>query len=158
LTTYTPWETVKYRMKGGIVMGSKYFTYEGKQVGLVRKAMGDVILVEDAWTNEIRQYLAKNGYDSLLELVARILSAGGHPAVTRAQAWIILKQLLKDEIPDILQDRNADEVSGKGNLFARVGKASANAVDAVTAPVGKVVGGGASIIRKKPKANDSDDQ
>jgi hypothetical protein len=120
--------------------------------------MGDVILVEDAWTNEIRQYLAKNGYDSLLELVARILSAGGHPAVTRAQAWIILKQLLKDEIPDILQDRNADEVSGKGNLFARVGKASANAVDAVTAPVGKVVGGGASIIRKKPKANDSDDQ
>ena len=145
-------------MKGGIVMGSKYFTYEGKQVGLVRKAMGDVILVEDAWTNEVRQYLAKNGYDTLLELVARILSAGGHPAVTRAQAWIILKQLLKDEIPDILQDRSADEISGKGNLFARVGKASANAVDAVAPPVGKVVGGGASIIRKKPKTNDSDDE
>jgi len=145
-------------MKGGIVMGSKYFTYEGKQVGLVRKAMGDVILVEDAWTNEIRRYLAKNGYDSLLEIVARVLSAGGHPAVTRAQAWIILKELLKDEIPDILQDRNADEVSGKGNLFARFGKATATAVDTVASPVGKVVGGGASIIRKKPSTEDTDDE
>jgi hypothetical protein len=137
-------------MKSGIFMGSKYFTYEGKQVGLVRKAMGDVILVEDAWTNEVRLYLAKHGYDSLLEIVARVLSAGGHPPVTRAQAWIILKQLLKDEIPDVLQNRDADEVSSKGNLFARVGKATATAVDTVTAPVGKVVGGGASFIRKKP--------
>jgi hypothetical protein len=42
-------------MKGRIIMGSKYYTYEGKQVGLVRKALGDVILVEDAWVNEIRQ-------------------------------------------------------------------------------------------------------
>ena len=136
-------------------MGSKYYTYEGKQVGLVRKALGDVILVEDAWVNEIRQYLAKNGYDSLLEIVARVLAAGGHPAVTRAQAWIILKELLKDEIPDILQDREADEIAGKGNLFARVAKGAAGAVDTVTAPVGKVVGGGASIISRKPKSSEN---
>lgn len=135
-------------------MGSKYYTYEGKQVGLVRKALGDVILVEDAWVNEIRQYLAKNGYDSLLEIVARVLAAGGHPAVTRAQAWIILKELLKDEIPDILQDREADEISGKGNLFAKVAKGAAGAVDTVTAPVGKVVGGGASIISRKSKSSE----
>ena len=135
-------------------MGSKYYTYEGKQVGLVRKALGDVILVEDAWVNEIRQYLAKNGYDSLLEIVARVLAAGGHLAVTRAQAWIILKELLKDEIPDILQDREADEISGKGNLFAKVAKSAAGAVDTVTAPVGKVVGGGASIISRKSKSSE----
>ena len=141
-------------MKGRIIMGSKYYTYEGKQVGLVRKALGDVILVEDAWVNEIRQYLAKNGYDTLLEIVARVLAAGGHPAVTRAQAWIILKELLKDEIPDILQDREADEISGKGNLFAKVAKGAAGAVDTVTAPVGKVVGGGASIISRKSKSSE----
>ena len=145
-------------MKGRIIMGSKYYTYEGKQVGLVRKALGDVILVEDAWTNEVRQYLAKNGYDSLLELVARILSAGGHPAVTRAQAWIILKELLKDEIPDVLQNREADEVSSKGNLFAKVAKGAAGAVDTVVSPVGKVVGGGASIISRGTKSSETDEE
>ena len=136
-------------------MGSKYYTYEGKQVGLVRKALGDVILVEDAWTNEVRQYLAKNGYDSLLEMVARILSAGGHPPVTRAEACIILKELLKDEIPDILKNKQADEVSNKGNLFAKVAKGAAGAVDTVVSPVGKVVGGGASIISRNTKSSET---
>lgn len=139
-------------------MGSKYYTYEGKQVGLVRKALGDVILVEEAWTNEVRQYLAKNGYDSLLELVARILSAGGHPPVTRAQAWIILKELLKDEIPDILRNTDADEDSTKGNLFTRVARGAARGADAVASPVGKVVGGGASIIARKPKSSEGDEE
>ena len=87
---------------------AKYYTYQGKQVGFIRKTVDDVILIEDAWVNEIRVHLAKNGYDSLLSLVAKIFSAGGHPPVTRAQAWIILKELLKDEIPDVLQNKDAD--------------------------------------------------
>lgn len=138
----------------------KYYTYSGKQVGFVRKMVDDVILVEDAWTNEVRQHFAKNGYDPLLELVARILSAGGHPPVTRAQAWIILKELLKDEIPEILQSSN-DEVSTKGNLFAKVKNTTASAVDTVTSPVGKVVGGGINAVsnlgKKKEAEGETDD-
>ena len=127
---------------------AKYFTYEGKQVGFVRKTLGDVVMIEDAWVNEIRGHLAKNGYDGLLSIVAKILQSGGHPPVTRAQAWIILRELLKDEIPTILQDRNADEVSTKGNLFAVVTKSSASAVDAVATPVGKIVGGSINAVGK----------
>lgn len=135
----------------------KYFTYTGKQVGFVRKMVDDVILIEDAWTNEVRQHFAKSGYDPLLTLVARILAANGHPPVTRAQAWVILKELLKDEIPEILRSES-DEVSTKGNLFAKVKNSTASAVDTVANPVGKVVGGGinavSSIGRKK---GDDDD-
>jgi hypothetical protein len=131
---------------------AKYFTYNGKQVGFVRKMVDDVILIEDAWTNEVRQHFAKNGYDPLLELVARILSAGGHPPVTRAQAWIILKELLKEEIPEVLQSTN-DEVSTKGNLFAKVKNTTASAVDTVTSPVGKVVGGGLNAVSNLGKKN-----
>ena len=120
----------------------------------------DVILVEDAWTNEVRQHFAKSGYDPLLELVARILSAGGHPPVTRAQAWIILKELLKDEIPEILQSTN-DEVSTRGNLFAKVKNTTASAVDTVASPVGKVVGGGINAVsnlgKKKEAEGETDD-
>lgn len=139
---------------------AKYFSYTGKQVGLVRKMVDDVILIEEAWTNEVKQHFAKNGYDSLLELVARILAAGGHPPVTRAQAWIILSQLLKGEIPEVLQS-SADEVSNKGNLFAKVKNTAASAVDTVTTPVGKVVGGGinaVSNIRKKDGSGDDSEQ
>lgn len=127
---------------------AKYYTYQGKQVGFVRKMVDEVILIEDAWVNEIRIHLAKNGYDALLGLVAKILSAGGHPAVTRAQAWIILKELLKDEIPDVLQNKEADEVSTKGNLFVTLKNTAASAADAVVAPVGKTVGGGINAVSK----------
>jgi len=105
-------------------------------------------MIEEAWTSEVSAYLAKNGYDPLLEPVAKILSAGGHPPVTRAQAWIILRELLKGEIPEVLQDRNADELSTKGNLFAKVTKSAATAVDAVASPVGKVVGGSIAAVSK----------
>jgi hypothetical protein len=98
--------------------------------------------------------LAKNGYDSLLSLVAKILSAGGHPPVTRAQAWIILKELLKDEIPDVLQNKDADEVSNKGNLFAKVKNTAASAADSVVTPVGKTVGGGLNAVSKVVKKQD----
>jgi len=134
---------------------AKYFTYSGKQVGFVRKMVDDVILIEDAWTNEVRQHFAKSGYDPLLEIVARILSAGGHPPVTRAQAWIILSQLLEDDIPEILQS-SADEVSTKGNLFAKVKNTTATAVDAVTSPVGKVVGGGINAVSNIGKKKESE--
>ena len=133
---------------------AKYYTYQGKQVGFIRKTVDDVILIEDAWVNEIRVYLAKNGYDSLLNIVAKILSAGGHPPVTRAQAWIILKDLLRDEIPDVLQNKDADEVSNKGNLFAKVKNTAASAADTVGAPVGKTVGGGLNAVSKIVKKED----
>jgi len=135
---------------------AKYFTYTGKQVGFVRKMVDEVILVEDAWTNEVRQYLAKNGYDSLLSIVARILQTGGHPPVTRAQAWIILKELLKDDIPDVLRNTEADEQSTKGNLFSSVAKSTASAIDTVTAPVGKVVGGSLTAVSPKKKKTDGE--
>lgn len=136
-------------------MGSKFFTYQGKQVGFVRKMVDDVILVEDAWVNEVRLYLGKNGYDSLLELVARVLSAGGHPPVTRAQAWIILAELLQDGVPEVLQNTDADEVSNKGNLFATMKNTTASAIDSVANPVGSVVGRGMNIVKKKKPASDA---
>lgn len=138
----------------------KYYSYTGKRVGFVRKMVDEVILIEEAWTNEVRQHFAKSGYDSLLELVARILSAGGHPPVTRAQAWIILKEVLKDEIPEILQSTD-DEVSTKGNLFAKFKSSAATTVDTVTSPVGKVVGGGINAVsnlgKKKEAQGETDD-
>ena len=40
---------------------AKYFTYQGKRVGLVRKMMDDVVLIEESWVNEVNAHLGKNG-------------------------------------------------------------------------------------------------
>ena len=125
---------------------AKYFTYEGKRVGLVRKMMDDVVLIEESWVNEVNAHLGKNGYDTLLSVVARVLSAGGHPSITRAQAWIILSEVLNNGVPEVLQNSDRDESSSMGNLFVKVKSTAATAVDTVTHPVGKVVGGSIAAV------------
>jgi hypothetical protein len=131
-------------MKCGFIMG-KYYSYEGKQVGFVRKMIDQVVLIEPAWTNEVNSYLAKNGYDTLLNTVAQILKRGGHPAITRAQAWMILHDLTNKGCPEILQNVEADEVATKGNLFAETIKGAAvgaaTVVDGAVSGTQKVVGG-----------------
>jgi hypothetical protein len=125
---------------------AKYFTYEGKRVGLVRKMMDNVVLIEESWVNEVNAHLGKNGYDTLLSVVARVLSAGGHPSITRAQAWIILSEVLNNGVPEVLQNSDRDEQSNMGNLFVKVKSTAATAVDTVTHPVGKVVGGSIAAV------------
>ena len=128
---------------------SKYYSYSGKQIGLIRKMMDDTVLVEEAWVSEVNRHLGRNGYDSLLELVARVLSAGGHPPVSRAQAWIVLLEVLKTGVPEVLQDANVDESKLKGNLFVTAARNTAIAADTMVAnPVGKVVGGMSAAVKK----------
>ena len=131
-------------MKWGFFMG-KYYSYSGKQVGYVRKMIDQVVLIEPAWTNEVKEYLAKNGYDTLLNTVAQILKRGGHPPITRAQAWMILHDMTNKGCPEILQNTEADEVTTKGNLFADTIKGAAvgaaTVVDGAVSGTQKVVGG-----------------
>lgn len=130
---------------------AKYYSYDGKQVGWVRKKLDDVVLIEEAWVNEVKQYLAKNGYDTLLMSVAKILDANGHPPITRAQAWTILHDLTNNGVPEILQNTSADEVIGLGKLVSSAKKVTVGTVDAVTNPVGKVVGGATKAVTQGVK-------
>ena len=132
---------------------AKYYTYEGKQVGYIRKMIDEVVMIEESWCNEVNKYLGKNGYDDLLTVVAKILQAKGHPSVTRAQAWMILNDVTSKGVPEVLRNFDADEEVGKGSLFADLTKkakvAAATAGDgAINA--GKAVGGGVVSIAKKP--------
>jgi len=137
-------------MKCGDFM-AKYYSYEGKQVGWVRKKLDDVVLIEEAWVNEVRQHLAQHGYDTLLIAVAKILDDAGHPPISRAQAWTILHDLTNNGVPEILQNTAADEKIGLGKLVSSAKKATISTVDAVTNPVGKVVGGATKAVTQGVK-------
>ena len=149
LTTFLV-KSLKYRMKSRYFM-AKYYSYEGKQVGWVRKKLDEVVVIEEAWVNEIRQDLAQNGYDKLLLPIASVLDAQGHPPITRAQAWTILHDLTNDGVPTVLQNTDADEAIGLGKLVSSAKKTAASAADAVTTPVGKVVGGTTKAVSKGVK-------
>ena len=136
---------LKYRMKSPYFM-AKYYSHEGKQVGWVRKKLDEVVLIEEAWVNEIRQDLAKNGYDKLLLPIAAVLDAQGHPPITRAQAWTILHDLTNGGVPTVLQNTDADETIGLGKLMSSAKKSAVGAVDTVANTTGKVVGGATKAV------------
>ena len=125
---------------------AKYYSYEGKQVGWVRKKLDDVVLIEEAWVNEIRQDLAKNGYDKMLLPLAKVLADKGHPPISRAQAWTILHDLTNDGVPTVLQNSEADETIGLGKLVSSAKKTAVSAADSVASTTGKVVGGATKAV------------
>ena len=128
----------------------KYYLYNGKQVGFVRKAIDEVVLVEEGWISEVQNHFGKKTHDELLAIPATILKNAGFPAVTRAQSWIILLQILNKGVPAALQDIDADEKIGKGTLLKDLAKAPARAaaavVDTTAAATGAVVGAAASAV------------
>ena len=143
---------------------AKYYSYEGKRVGWVKKTLDEVVLIEEAWTNEVNSYLAKNGYGELLMTVAKILENAGHPPISRAQAWVLLHDLTNKGVPEALRNKEADEKIGLGKLVSSARKSAISTVDTVTAPVGKVVGGAAKGVSNASKkiigkgsANDADE-
>ena len=144
---------------------AKYYSYEGKRVGWVKKTLDEVVLIEEAWSNEVNKYLAKNGNDELLMTVDKILDQAGHQPIRRAQAWVLLHDLTNKGVPEALRNAEADEKIGLGKLVSSAKKSAISTVDTVTTPVGKVVGGAArgvtnaskKIIGKGESADDADE-
>ena len=128
----------------------KYYLYSGKEVGFVRKAIDQVVLVEEGWISEVQNHFGKKTHDQLLAIPATILKNSGFPPVSRAQSWIILLEILNKGVPDALQDIDADEKIGKGTLLVDMVKApvrvAAAVVDTTAAATGAVVGAAASVV------------
>jgi len=128
----------------------KYYLYSGKEVGFVRKAIDHVVLVEEGWISEVQNHFGKRTHDNLLAIPATILKNAGFPAVSRAQSWIILLEVLNKGVPEALQDIGADEKIGKGTLLMDMAKAplraTAAVVDTTTAATGAVLGAAASVV------------
>lgn len=122
----------------------RYYTYEGKRVGFVRKAIDEVILIEDGWVSSLNHYFAKEGYDELLGIVAKIMQHAGQPNISRAQAWVMLAEVTNKGVPEALRQVEIDEQAGKGTLIADIAKAPVRAVatviDTTSAGIGAVVG------------------
>jgi len=138
---------------------AKYYTYEGKPVGFIRKMVDDVVLLESGWTGAVNQHFAKKGYDTLLAPIAQILVDAGHPPITRAQAWLILHDMTNKGVPEALKNVETDEKVGLGKLFSDSLQSSKNAGAAVVdtaVSAGKTVGGAVVSVGKGKRSNSAE--
>ena len=102
-------------------------------------------MIEEGWVSEVQNHFGKRTHDKLLQIPAQILKNGGFPDITRAQAWILLLEILNKGVPEALRDASVDEKIGKGTILKDLAKApvraAAEVVDTTSKVTGKVVGG-----------------
>jgi hypothetical protein len=111
----------------------KYYGY-GKGLprhGFVRKALDDVVAIEEAWVSSLDSHFMKNGYDELLSFVATSLKNDMNINISRAQAWVLLNIITEKGVPEALRQEGIDEAVNKGSLAKDLAKAPFRAVGSV---------------------------
>ena len=97
---------------------AKYYGYEKglPRRGFVRKALDDVVAIEEAWVSELDAHFMREGYDELLSFVALTLKNKMNINVSRAQAWVLLNLVTENGVPEALRQEGVDEEINKGSL------------------------------------------
>lgn len=137
---------------------TKYYGYEKglPRRGFVRKALDDVVAIEEAWVSELDAHFMREGYDELLSFVALTLKNKMNINVSRAQAWILLNLVTEKGVPEALRQEGVDEQINKGSLAKDIAKApiraAASVVDATANTVSDVAKGTASVASNAASA------
>ena len=137
---------------------AKYYGYEKglPRRGFVRKALDDVVAIEEAWVSELDAHFMREGYDELLSFVALTLKNKMNINVSRAQAWVLLNLVTENGVPEALRQEGVDEEINKGSLAKDLAKApfraAATVVDVATNTVSDVAKSTASAASSAASA------
>lgn len=137
---------------------TKYYGYEKglPRRGFVRKALDDVVAIEEAWVSELDAHFMREGYDELLSFVALTLKNKMNINVSRAQAWVLLNLVTENGVPEALRQEGVDEEINKGSLAKDLAKApfraAATVVDVATNTVSDVAKSTASAASSAASA------
>ena len=131
---------------------TKYYGYEKglPRRGFVRKALDDVVVIEEAWVSELDGHFMREGYDELLSFVALTLKNKMNINISRAQAWVVLNLVTEKGVPEALRQEGVDEEINKGSLAKDIAKApfraAASVVDVTANTVSDVAKGAAKAV------------
>ncbi len=120
---------------------TKFYGYEKglPRRGFVRKALDDVVAIEEAWVSALDAHFMRNGYDELLSFVATSLKNDMNINISRAQAWVLLNVVTEKGVPEALRQEGIDEEINKGSLAKDIAKAPFRAVGSVVDAASNVV-------------------
>jgi len=94
------------------------YTYNGKEVGTLRKLVSDVVVLEESWIEAGNQYFADSGYQALLKFAKQLVRSKCSDDITDAQAWMILHHITNTGVPLALRDENSDEKSAPAKIVS----------------------------------------
>lgn len=117
------------------------YTYNGKEVGTLRKLVSDVVVVEEQWINAANKFFA-NGYAPMLKFPKALIRQECGEELTDGQAWMLLHHLTNSGVPLALRDAEEDEKSRPAKMAGAVAGVALGtldtAVNSVTSPAVKV--------------------
>ena len=131
------------------------YTYNGKEVGGLRKLVSDVVIIEEQWINAANQFFA-NGYAPMLKFPKALIRQECGEELTDAQAWMLLHHLTNSGVPLALRDTQEDEKSRPAKVAGAVAGVALGVGDTVIGTSAKLVQPviprkKASLFSQKPK-------
>lgn len=135
------------------------YTYNGKEVGTLRKLVSDVVVIEESWIASMSKHFAGHGYMRFLEFTKRLIRNECSDDLTDAQAWMLIHHITNTGVPLALRDEEADEKSAPAKVMSSMAGAVLGVGDTVIGTSAKLV---QPVIPKKkaadePETSDSDE-
>lgn len=129
------------------------YTYNGKEVGTLRKLVSDVVVLEESWIAAADKYFANNGYQAFLKYSKALIRQECSDDLTDAQAWMLLHHITNSGVPLALRDESADEKSAPAKVVSGMAGAVLGVGDTVIGTSAKLV---QPVIPKKKGAESSE--
>jgi hypothetical protein len=127
------------------------YTYNGKEVGTLRKLVSDVVVLEDAWLTATDKFFADSGYQAFLKYAKALIRQKCSDEITDAQAWMLLHHITNTGVPLALRDEEADEKSAPAKVMSSMAGAVLGVGDSVMGTSAKMV---QPLMGRKKAADD----
>ena len=115
------------------------YTYEGKEVGALRKLVSDVVVIEDSWTEAASKYFADSGYQAFLKFAKQLIRSKCSDDITDAQAWMLIHHITNTGVPLALRAEGTDERSAPAKVMSGMAGAVLGVGDTVLGTSARLV-------------------
>jgi hypothetical protein len=127
------------------------YTYNGKEVGTLRKLVSDVVVLEESWLTAADKYFADKGYQAFLKYAKALIRQECSDDITDAQAWMLIHHITNTGVPLALRDEEADEKSAPAKVMSSMAGAVLGVGDSVMGTSAKMV---QPLMARKKAADD----
>lgn len=158
-TKYAPNSFMFTTKRGSNMAKEVRYTYNGKEVGTLRKLVSDVVVLEESWLSAADKYFAGKGYQAFLKYAKALIRQECSDDITDAQAWMLIHHITNTGVPLALRDEEADEKSAPAKVMNSMAGAVLGVGDTVIGTSAKLV---QPVLPKKkaadePETSDSDE-
>ena len=115
------------------------YTYEGKEVGGLKKLVSQVVILEDQWVEAAMKHFAENSFTAFLKFPKALIRQYCGEELSDAQAWMLLHHITNAGVPLALRDASVDEKSRPAKVANALAGGVLGTMDSAVGAVAKTV-------------------